>query len=107
MSAITRKDVRELAWLLRMETRPTESMGALFERVRARAAQLVRLVDGCASCGLEASLGPTLDDRRLSASVAELPDTNVMRSTGIAPSRCAECSTRTEHVEHVRRLMGR
>jgi len=74
MSAITRNDVRELAWLLRLETRPSESMATLFERVRARAAQLTRIVDACEPCALAAIHQPSAEDRRLAASARERPE---------------------------------
>lgn len=73
MSSITRDEVRELAWLMRMETDPRESMATLFERIRARAAQLQRIVDHCPGCGELAGDRPSYDDRKLAASARERP----------------------------------
>ena len=96
--SITARDVRELAWILRMETSPRESTGALFERIRSRAAQLTLTVDECRTCSARANGEPTLEQRRHGASVPERWDEP-------APFGCKECRTRSEHVDHVRRLM--
>ena len=67
--SITRNDVRELAWLLGMETRETESMAALFERIRARATQLSSITNCCAACAAKAGGPPTRDERRRAATL--------------------------------------
>jgi len=73
MSTVKRKEVVELAWLLGMETDPTVSMATLFERVRARAAQLSRIVNGCGTCAAAARCEVHPEDRRLAASISEAP----------------------------------
>jgi hypothetical protein len=76
--AITRRELVELAWLLRMETDSRESMGSLLERIRARAAQLLRMQSECDHCRFRHYEEPTLEDRKQAAALRELPD-NVRR----------------------------